>query len=210
MMRLGLIGFVVMSAVLVSGCAVTEELNRELFDTRKVNLTDSAYAAADMLAQQTKSHINQMTPVRIGVLTDVTTPNETTAFGNHIANQIGSRFVQLGYNVRSVPLPPAMTPNMAATPGTVMNPMAVGGAPVPMQTGILPSMAKNECLLTGTYTRMKDNILVSLRILQAPDSRVVAAYDYTVPMTREMNEMSISQGERDKRQTLNPLPTSMQ
>lgn len=188
-----------------AGCAVTEELNTMLFDTRKVNLTGTSYAAADMLAQQTRDHINQMTPVRVAVLTDVATPNEVTPFGQHISNQVGSRFVQLGYNVRAVPLPSNMMAG-GGLPGGSGAPVALNnGAPKPTQTGILPSQSKNESVITGTYTRLKDVISISLRVIQAPNDRIVAAYDYTIPMTRELREMSMSKGERAERAAKNPI-----
>ena len=48
---------------------------------------------------------------------------------------------------------------------------------------------------------MKNNILVSLRIVQAPDQRIIAAYDYNVPLTGEIDKLSISAAERKKRET---------
>jgi len=200
-MRLILVsGWMICAAFFVSGCAVTEELQRELFDTRKVNLTDNAYAAADVLAQQTKPHMSAATPMRVAVLTDVTTPNEVTAFGSHMAQQLASRFVQLGYNVRAVPHGPGMVPGLAGA--ATMNPMA---APAPTQTGMTAGSAGQEVLVAGTYTRMKDYLLVSVRMLQGSESRIIAAHDFNVPMTREMNEMSISRAEKEARKTTNPL-----
>ncbi len=97
----------------LTGCAVTEEFQREFFDRRTVNLTDSSYAAVDALTQQLRPHVSPATPLRVAELTDVATPGETTPFGRHVSTQIGSRLVQLGYNVRSAPLPPAMIPHRA-------------------------------------------------------------------------------------------------
>lgn len=184
-------------AVALQGCAVTEEIRTALFDTTEVNLADSTYAAADLLAQQTKSKMTQLTPLRVAMLTDVTTPAEVTAFGQQVSNQLGSRFVQLGYNVQSVPMPPAMVPVQTLQSPV---PLAPGGAPSPVPTGVKPSSGRGEVMLTGTYARLKDTIQVSLKMLQAPDQQVIAAYDYSLPMTRDLREISMSAAEKKKRE----------
>lgn len=185
-------------ALLLSGCAVAEEIQTTLFDTTKVNLTDSTYAATDMLAPQAKARITQNTPIRIAPLTDVATPNETTAFGNQVANQIGSRLVQLGYNVQSV----AASPLALSDSPVVLTPVETSAAPRVSQGPVKASVGRGgDCVVGGTYTRMKNNILVSLRIVQAPDQRIIAAYDYNVPLTGEIDKLSISAAERKKRET---------
>lgn len=185
-------------ALLLSGCAVAEEVQMTLFDTTRVNLTDTTYAATDMLAPQAKARITQNTPIRIAPLTDVATPHETTAFGNQVANQIGSRLVQLGYNVQSVAAPPLALSDSPA----VLTPVEKSAAPRATQGPVKASVGRGgDCVVGGTYTRMKNTILVSLRIVQAPDQRIIAAYDYTMPLTGEIDKLSISADERRKRET---------
>lgn len=179
---------------MLPACVVIDEIRTSLFEIKTVNLTERSYAAADMLAQQTKSRMTQQTPLRIAMLTDVTTPHEITAFGQQVANHLGSRFVQLGYNVQSVPVPPSLLPESSSVPIALNS-----GAPQPVQMGVTPSMGKGEALVTGTYTRMKDTIQVSLKILQSPDQKVIAAYDYILPMTRDLRETSMSEADRLKK-----------
>lgn len=185
--------------VALTACAVVEEVQTSLFDTTKVNLADSSYAAADMLAQQTRSRMDQATPLKIAVLTDVTTPTETTAFGQQVSNQLGSRFVQLGYNVQSVPL----TPDVVQTTPLAGGPVPIApntNAPQPVQMGMQPKIGRGDAIITGTYTRMKDTLQVSLKVLQAPDQKIIAAYDYTLPMTRDLRDISMSAAERKQRE----------
>lgn len=204
--RFGLQIVLVAAGLLLPGCAVTEEIRTHLFDTTKVNLTENTYAAADMLAQQTQSRMTPQTPLRIAVLTDVTTPGETTAFGQQVANHLGSRFVQLGYNVHSVPLPPGMMAAQVNAEPMALNP--TGGAPQPIRTGIGPSSGKGDALVTGTYSRMQNAIHVNLKVLQGADQKIIAAYDYTLPMTRDLREVSLSAAERQQRDA-QPLSTFM-
>lgn len=188
--RLLILAAFALSGLGLAGCAVMEDVKTALFDTRTVNLTDSSYGAADMLAQQARSRMTQQTPLRIAMLTDVTTPYEVTAFGQQVANQLGSRFVQLGYNVQSVPLPPAMMPELRG------GQKAVSNSPQPVQMGLSPSDGKGEAMVTGTYARFKDSIAVSLKILQGADQQVIAAYDYVLPMTRDLRNASLSEADR--------------
>lgn len=181
------------AALFCGGCAVTEEIETALFDTTKVNLAENTYAATDMLAQQTKAHMTPMTPLKMAVIANVAAPEEITPLGQQLANHIGARFVQLGYNVQSLPLPPAM----GAMPSMPL-PLDASGAPQPRQMGMKPS-GGGEALATGTYTRGKKDILVSLRVIQSPDQRIIAAYDYTLPLTRELRDMALSAAERKKR-----------
>lgn len=187
----------VTAALFTASCAVIEEVQTSLFDTTKINLADSSYAAVDMLAQQTKSRMTAGTPLKIAVLTDVTTPNETTAFGQQVSSQLGSRFVQLGYNVQSVPMHPNMIESAALSPGA---PTPLSGAPQARQMGQQPSMGRGDALVTGTYTRMKDTLQVNLKILQAPDQKIIAAYDYSLPMTRDLRDISMSAAERKQQE----------
>ena len=194
--RRGFHVFLVAVGLLLPGCAVTEEIRTQLFDTTKVNLTENTYAAADMLAQQTQSRMTPQTPLLVAVLTDVTAPGETTAFGQQVANQLGSRFVQLGYNVQSTPLPPGMLETQVTSSPVALNP--TGGSPQAVRTGLSPAAGKGAALLTGSYSRMQNSIQVSLKILQEPDQKIIAAYDYSLPMTRDLREISMSAADRQK------------
>lgn len=181
------------ASLICGGCAVTQEIETALFDTTKVNLTENTYAATDMLAQQTRAHMTPMTPLKMAVITNVSAPDEVTPFGQQLANNVGARFVQLGYNVQSLPLPPGMV-SLSSAP----LPLDQSGAPQPRQMGMKPS-GGGEALVTGTYMRGKNDILVSLRVIQSPDQRVIAAYDYTLPLTRELRDLTLTAAERKKR-----------
>ncbi|WP_435640579.1 hypothetical protein [Micavibrio aeruginosavorus] len=184
----------------LGACAVTQAIQDELFDTSKINLTDSSYAAADMLAQQSRAHVNAATPVQIFPLYDVAIPGELTPFGQTVSSQLGARFVQLGYNVYTGGLPPD------SVPSTVMAPQVGVGAPQPVMKGVTPSSASGMkkpglVQMYGSYARGKDHLMISLQMIQAETGRVLSAYDYTLPATRQLREMSMTKAERDQAAT---------
>jgi len=202
-MRMALWVMAALATLNLGACVAAQEIKSALFESDEVNLTDNTYAAADMLAQQTRAFLTPMTPLRIGALVDTASPNEVTPFGQQVGNKLGARFVQLGYNVRSMAQPPfvtAQTDAMTATTGGAPQAQMVGGPPQPLQMGAMPSAEKGEALITGNYTRGKDSIFVNLRVIQAPDQRVVAAYDYALPLTRELREMTMTAVQRERRE----------
>ena len=159
-----------LSLVLLSGC--TKLMETGLDRNKGALLSQSSYAAADMMIQQSRSFITQETPLEIGVLTDLDSPNERTNFGSMVAEQIASRFVQLGYNV---------------TVGDMGLGSGMGqGAP---NTG--------HSVITGRYAVARDEVLVNLRLVEAGAGKVLAAYDYSVRKTPDIRELTKTQADKD-------------
>jgi len=143
------------------------------------SVTESSYGAADMLIQQSRSFITQETPLEIGTLTDLDNPNERTNFGQMITGQIASRFVQLGYNVASGDRHDGMPSEMAPS-----SPVSSSGN-------------HNRALITGRYAVARDEVLVNLRIIEAGSGKVLAAYDYNIPKTRDVRELTKTQADKE-------------
>ena len=191
--RYGVLALALWSMTGLNACMLIQQVEKELFDTRTANLTESSYAATDMLATQTRDTISAVTPVRVVALTDTANPEEITPFGQQIANSVASRLVQLGYNVRSYPDAAAIPSAGAASPVSV-------GSPQPVQTGIAPGMSRGQVMIGGTYTRTGDSVLMSLRAVQENDHRMVGAYDYTLPLTHDVRNLALTRAEREKRE----------
>lgn len=174
LMRRGLLGLAcLIGLATVTGCA-SGPFNREY-----VNVTEQSYAAADMLLQQSKNVITSETPLQIGVLTNIKRPSEMTALGQVIASQIGARFVQLGYNVTTSPALNAM----AIDSPTYSDAMAPS-TPVPSGGGVGP-----RSMITGHYAVAKRDVIVNLRVIEEGSGRVLAAYDYSLPLNSDIKEL---------------------
>ncbi len=138
-------------------------------------LSETTYAATDRLAQQAKGTVTVNTPLQVGALTDIENPGEETAFGQMLARQVGARFVQLGYSVTeggAAPLP-AMAPAAGAYPADQSMGYGMTG---PAQ-------------ISGQYALAKKEALINLRLIDS-SGRVVAAYDYSVPMTTDIKQLA--------------------
>lgn len=149
-------------ALFLAGCSALMETGAR---RNTASVAQSSYGAADMLIQQSRSFLTTDTPLEVGVITDLDSPNERTNFGSMVAEQIASRFVQLGYNVTISEMPAGQG-------------------------------AAGRSVITGRYAVARDGVLVNLRIVESGSGKVLAAYDYTVPKTPDVRELTRTDAEK--------------
>ena len=157
------------STLLLAGCQnVTRELRHfpELFNPR-VNLTEYNYGAADSLVSQARADLSLSMPIGMGVLnpTNLRPGEKIPPFGSVVSDQVGSRLVQLGYNVRDL--------------GRETKRIAERS-----ERAFL-ALAKDEgtkALITGNYTISDYDVLINLRLVGVESGRVWASVDYRVPL----------------------------
>ena len=147
-------------------------------NTQQSNMAQVNYAAADMLIQQSKSLVNMDTPMQIGVLTDMDHPSEITALSRVVTGQIGARFVQLGYNVSSGAGMPADDSG-----GMSYMPSGMGG----VRGG---GSVSGSVVIAGQYALAKKSILINLHLMETQTGRVLAAYDYSLPLNGDTRELA--------------------
>jgi hypothetical protein len=132
----------------------------------RVNLTNSSYAAADMLIQQSGKRLNRSMPLMVSDLHEIIDINQKGAkpspkLGAVIREQIETRFAQLGYNVID---------------------------PVPSYV----SARKSGAEVIGTYEIVKSGfngtLQVSLKVRDNGDGKIIGLYDYSLPMTYDLRK----------------------
>ncbi len=160
------------AALITSGCsaAFLDTSSFGIFQSAEVNLTDKSYAAADYLNQQAETFIDRHDLVKAATLVDADEARTPSKIGRIISEQVGVRLSQLGYRVD-------------------LSEVSKDG-----HTNYLkPSARANEApdfVLSGTYLRRRLEMDVSLRITDTSCRRVVAVFDYSLPVNREIAEMS--------------------
>lgn len=173
-------GLVLLSAMLVLGGCTKDLLQNAPFSTRRVNLTETSYAATDMMVQEANAYITSATPIEIGTLIDLAYPMAKAPLGRTIPAQVGARLVQLGYNVTSIP-------------ATMVNP---------------PASTKGA-IINGHYALMRSDIAVHLQISDRATNKVFAAYDYTLPYTSELRMlMGFAPPPQPKKPIVSAVPSS--
>lgn len=158
-----------MVAISLTACTnVRRELESfpELFNP-KINVTEYNYGAADALVGQAKDHINLNMPIAIGVLQPVNLKagEAVPPFGKVTADQIGTRLVQLGYNVRDL--------------GLTLNEATQSSERDWIEQG---QNSGSDAVITGNYTISDYDVLVNVRLIGLKSGRVLAATDYRLPL----------------------------
>lgn len=170
-----LIGILGVTTALAACQGAVQELKHfpEIFNPA-VNTTEYNYGAADALIGQAKGLVSLNDPISIGTLHPVNLkPTERIPpFGKVVADQIGTRLVQLGYNV---------------------NDLGIGVADANEMTErdwISQGMASNSAaIITGNYTISEYDVMVNLRMLNVKTGRILAATDYRVPLGSDTYKM---------------------
>lgn len=163
LMALLLVG---VSPLLLQGCEAATSLTAGTYLNKKINekspltLTGYNYAAADMIASQSRHMITKQMMFETVPLVNIGEKPIGVGLGRVIIDQVSTRFTQLGYQV---------------TPDTTLT-----GKRAPTGKG---------AVIGGTYAIVGKKILVNLR-LQEVGGKLLGAYDYEIPISREVRELS--------------------
>lgn len=180
-MRSSVKSIALLSAALISltGCAevflaagATGAYMAQPLDT---NLVPSSYAAADYMIKQVDDFVKKDDLIKAVPLVNATDTRILTTVDKTVPEQIGTRLMQLGYNVDLSEV--STRPDAAQIAGA-------GGQ-------------KPDFILSGTHTRKARNTLfpkedlgVSMQITDAKTGRVLTTFDYALPVSPDVKELS--------------------
>lgn len=165
--RVSLLTLAAISPLMLQGCEAVAAgtagtyINKKLGEKAPLTLTGYNYAAADMLASQSRNMISSKTMFETVPLVNVGEKPIGTGLGRVIIDQVATRFTQLGYQV---------------VPDTTL-------------TGKRAATGKGATI-GGTYAIVGKKVLVNLRLIEAGGGKMLGAYDYEMPITREVRELS--------------------
>lgn len=163
MMRAALI---ILILPLLSACAsmIAPDVAR-MFNREEINYIETNYGAADYLAGYAHKSLTKTQTIEVGTLKDSTAPERITAFAKLVPEQVGTRFAQLGYLVQ---LDKIETYEGVREPKFSKNP---------------------DILITGNYLPSDRIVTVSLRLIDLRSAQIIAAYDYELPRTVEVEKI---------------------
>ena len=156
----------------LGGClsaALVDTATYGIFPQEQTNFTAQNYAAADYLVQQARTFIDRHGTIEALPLSDTEQPGMESTFSKMIPEQVGVRLSQLGYKMDLSKVATAQDINY-------LKPAA--------------RSAKAPFVLSGTFTRRRIEVDVSLRMIDTRNGRVIAVFDYILPRTREVDEMA--------------------
>lgn len=128
---------------------------------KHVNLLNSSYAAADILAQQTERRFARETPLVVSDLQEILDMNQKKIIANPkvgrvLSEQMRTRFIQLGYNV--------------------------------IDTDVYTGNAKKSGEVSGTYEIKNGTMTVALRLKDRNSGKILGLHDYTLPVTYDIKK----------------------
>jgi TolB-like protein len=166
---------------MLSGCS---RLLYRQAETKDDNLVEMSYEAVSQLLLGLREPLPKGSLIVINSLIDVSDLGQTLAFGRIVSDQISSAFQHNGYVVTGMELPTEMFAKNDA-----------GILQIPEKTREALSSLGARAVVIGSYAPGRNNVYISLRIVDLTSQTVIASTDYPVAM-----------GPDAKALTLPPLP----
>jgi TolB-like protein len=172
----------------LSGCAFDPFSDPFLGPGPEARLLKLNQGAADTLAAGLKDRIKEMKAGRAVVLpdtilvtslVDVSDVKRTTPFGRMCAEQIAARLVDQGYTVPEL----KMAEVIRVSDGDAHANWGAGEFALSRDVRDLAAARNASIIVVGTYAVGDQQILVTVRAVDATTSQIVVAKSYTTPLT---------------------------
>lgn len=168
----------------LGACQTTEFQSQFLNVNKHVDLKQRSYEAADVLVRQTQDTVSLDTPLIIGTLSDINRFEQSTALGRLIPEQVGTRMAQLGYTIQEVKLRNSINVNNQTG--------SAGEFLTSRDPKDISSTQQAGAVVTGTYALANTNVMVNMRIVDTQTRKILAAYDYEMPLNSDLRALSSS------------------
>lgn len=175
MNRSQLFASAVLSASLLAGC--TPYYHRGGIEDD--NLVEVSFVAVEQLQHSLKQPLPRGSLVVINSLVNVDNLGQDLPFGRIVSDQLSSAMSHAGYRVMGIELP---------TEILVKNEAGILQLPVDTKTALQDAHA--DALVIGTYAAGRQNIYVSLRIIEIASQNVISSTDYSIPMGPDAKRMA--------------------
>jgi TolB-like protein len=152
--------------------------NIRLVDVNEDVVTAANYKAADYLIEKLPKDMLKGSPLLVASFVNIDNLNESSTLGRMVSEQISSRFKQLGYTSIEMKLRT-----------TIFIKEGSGEFLLSRELSDISSKHNANAMVVGTYAIASDRVYLTVRIVNAVDSTILASYDYNIPMTRDVYKM---------------------
>jgi TolB-like protein len=170
---------------LLSSCSSVNPFGHFPLYEEESNIVAPNHTAADVLGQQLKARHSTTLPIIVQNFWNNHAPQHMSAFGRVIPEQISTRLIQLGFKVIQPRYGEQSTQDIMQ-----------GGSSETFLAGQnidMPAIKKYaqgpHIILSGSYTRTANNVKIHARMTDSTSGAFIAAYDYTLPVTREIETL---------------------
>ncbi|PID66950.1 MAG: hypothetical protein CR975_00660 [Gammaproteobacteria bacterium] len=171
----------IMSTV-IAGCAAPDIFNEKgsqpIHKVKDGDMIGATHRAADALTTQAGYLKTDLKPVLITSVANITNLNTSSAFGLMVSEQIGSRISQFGFPVVDV-----------RTRKDIKVREKTGEFMLSRDIRKISRQHAAGAVLMGTYAAGRDKVFVSTRLVRPEDNRILASYDFYLPMGPDVSRM---------------------
>lgn len=135
------------------------------------DLVEVSYNAVNQLLINLKQPLPRGSLVVINSLVNVDDLGQTLPFGRIVSDQLSSAMHQAGYRVTGMELP---TEIFAKNDAGILE--------LPEKTKAALNDMHANALVIGTYASGRENVYVSLRVVEIASQNIISSTDYSIPM----------------------------
>jgi TolB-like protein len=136
-----------------------------------MDLVGNSYQAAEGLLRGLQQPLDKEKPVLVATLVNVADMRQSSDLGRIIAEQVASRLTQLGYQTKELKFR-----------GSFL--VRQGGGEFVLSRALrdISRQQDAQAVVAGVYAVARDDVYITLRVIRASDSAVLASYDYQLPL----------------------------
>lgn len=180
------VSVIALSSGMLAGCTGYEPAFKATPMTEKVDRSVAyyAYVGADRLIRQARLGVTVDTPLLVGTIGDVNNVETSNALGRMVTEQISARFVQRGYQVAELKLRSSVN-----IQDNRLGSQSAGEYLLSRDVRAIAGEHKAAGIVTGTYAVADKDVLFNLRIIDVAQGNVLAATDFTIPRTDDVDAL---------------------
>lgn len=155
--------------VLMAGCSKT---------IKDVGMVDASYNAADALIKAVERNkllsydLSPHKPVIVASFVNIDNMNNSSRFGRMVSEQVGSRFVQKGYQIIELKL----------RTNTIFIERERGEFMLSREVRDISLEHDAQAVIVGTYAEAAETVFVTAKLIRASDGVILASHDYEMPL----------------------------
>jgi TolB-like protein len=154
------------------------ENNIRLVDVNDDVITNANYKAVKYLTKHLPKGMLKNSPLLVASFVNLDDLKKSSTFGKMVSEQISSRFKQLGYTAIEMKLR-TETFIKESSGEFLLSP----------ELSEISIKHNAQAVVVGSYAAASDRVYLTVRVIGVTDSRILASYDYNIPMTRDVFKM---------------------
>jgi TolB-like protein len=159
-------------ALALVGCASVDVYEAE---TGPALMLAANYRAADALAAIAGGQLDPERPILIATVVDIDNLEQSSTLGRFLAESVSSRFTHNRYRMVEMKLQ-----------GSVYMRRGEGELMLTRQVRDIANAHQAQAVVVGTYSRASGAVFVNLKVVKPENNIVIAAQDYSLPMSRNV------------------------